>query len=158
METYSSDPNFLNSKPTPFRIERTLKDINEIEWTIENLVGVLTPGQKKLEEVPKEDEWATAFFEEILTRQMPKVSMRGTWRYKDGLLSDLRIMPFAPENYKAPSNSHIEIRLTPLIAAVPDSRGLPGAQVTISVEVAFGAVHANREFRVNGHGDWQTVE
>ena len=158
MKTYASGPNSLNSKPTPFRIERTLKDINEIEWTIENLVGVLTPGQKKLAEAPKEHEWATASFEEILTRQMPKVSMRGTWQYKDGLLSDLRIMPLAPENYMAPSNSHIEIRLTPLIAAVPDSRGRPGAQVTISVEVTFGTVHANREFRVNGHGDWHTVE
>lgn len=132
--------------------------MNEIKWTIENLVGVLMPGQKRLEEFPKEDEWATASFEKILNRQMPKVSMRGTWRYKDGLLSDLRIIPLAPENYRAPSNSHIEIRLTPLMAAVPDSSGRPGAQVAISVEVTLGTVHANREFRVNGHGDWQTVE
>lgn len=158
METYPADPNFLNSKPTPFRIERTLKDINEIEWTIENLMGVLTPGQKRLEEVPRENEWATASFEKIVTSEMPKLTMRGTWRYKDGLLSDLRIMPLAPENYTAPSNSHIELRLTPLMAAVPDSSGRPGAQVAISVEVTLGSVHTNREFCVNGHGDWQTVE
>lgn len=158
METYSSGPNSLNSESTPFRIERTLRDMNEIKWTIENLEGVLTPGQKTLEEVPKENEWGIAFFEEIVTSEMPKLTMRGTWRYKDGLLSDLQIIPLAPENYRAPSNSHIEIRLTPLMAAVPDSSGRPGAQVAISVEVALGTVHANREFCVNGHGDWQTVE
>lgn len=158
MRKHPSESDPIDSKAEPFRIDRSVMDLNRIKWTVENLKGVLTPGQKELREIPEEKEWKTASFEEILISEMTELTLRVTWLYKDGFLSNLQIMPLAPKKYKAPSGSHIEVRLTPLMATIPDSKGQPGAQLTISVEVALGTVHASREFRVNGHGDWHAVE
>jgi len=150
-----SDP--IDSEPETFQIERDVVQLNNIEWTLESLRGVLGPGQARPEAVPGRGEWKTASFEEALVAETSALRLKATWSYRDGLLSDLSVTPLPAADYKAPRGSHIEVRLTPLMATVPDPEGRPGAQLTISVELALGETHDSREFRINGHGGWQEV-
>ncbi len=143
---------------TGYEINRRVFDSNGITWTIESFSDVLTPGQVELTSIPAEDEWKVSSFEESLSNEAPQPSINVSWRFADGLISDLFIEPGAADKGDAPSNSHIEVRLTPLMATVENSEGKAGAQMTISVEIGLGAFDDTREFRVNGHGNWQIIE
>ena len=141
-----------------YEISRRVFEANGITWTIESFSDVLTPGQVELTSTPAEDEWEVSSFKESLSTEAPQPAISVSWRHADGLISDLLIEPGVADNNDAPSNSHIEVRLTPLMAAVDNSEGQAGVQMTISVEITLGTVDDNREFRVNGHGDWQIIE
>ena len=158
MEKYSSESEPDISESRQFRIVRDVIEMNEIKWTVEHLEGVLAPGQKEIKEIPGDNEWNEAFFEEMLIDEHPKPTLKITWLYKYGLMSNLLITPGIAESSNVPSNSHIELRLTPLMATVPDLSGQPGAQVSLSVEITFGDFDAYREYTFNGHGAYQIIE